>query len=276
MDTLIIDFAIGATICAIAMFLANRFARDKNTSKAKFYIIFVGVILAMIAFKNLYVQSKYEEWRSITGIDNEIAKTEPYATLKATFPEDYSKIKDTLMHSLKAKETRQEAYLKGRSVLMGILMSKMKMASDEALTGFAQSFINTATYYYGRGQSDFAFDIIYNQKNLPRDWYKSMPKEFVEAEAANFKQILLSAAEKRIPIEDKSKTDKLIESIALELYSEHGDDVQLMQTPLSHPDKKAKIAKITIDFYSKILKLPDADRGMVLRQLLANWTILPE
>jgi len=144
------------------------------------------------------------------------------------------------------------------------------MASDEALTGFAQSFVHTASYYYGRGQPDIAFDIIYNQKNLPRDWYKSLPKEFAVAEAANYRQILLSAAENRIPIADKGKTDKLIEGIALELYSEHGDDVQLMQTPLSHPDKKAKIAKIAIDFYGKILKLPDADRGMVLRQLFGN------
>ncbi len=73
-----------------------------------------------------------------------------------------------------------------------------------------------------------------------------------------------------MPVTDKSKTDKLIESIASELYSEHGDDVQLIQDPLSHPDKKAKISKITIDFYGKILNLPDADRGMVLRQPLAN------
>jgi hypothetical protein len=270
MDTLITDFAVGATICAIAMFVANRFAIDKSKGKAKFYAIFVGVILALIAFKNVYVQPKYEEWRATTSIDSEIAKTEPYATLKAAFPEDYKKIKETLINSSKANETRQEAYLKGRSVLMGILMSKMKMASDEALTGFAQSFVNTASYYCERNQPDFAFDIIYNQKNLPRDWYKSLPKEFAEAEAANYRQILLSAAQNRIPTVDKGKTDKLIEGIALELYSAYGDDVQLMQKPLAHPEKKAKIAKITIDFYGKILKLPDADRGMVLHQLFAN------
>jgi hypothetical protein len=270
MNTLIIDFVVGATICVIAMFVANRFAKDKNKGKAKFYTIFVGVILALIAFKNAYVQPKYEEWRAVTGIDSEIAKTEPYATLKAAFPEDYKRIKETLIKSSKAKETRQEAYLKGRSVLMSILMSKIKMASDEALTGFAQSFVDTASYYYGKGQSDFAFDIIYNQKNLPRDWYKSLPREFAEAEAANYRQVLLSAAENKMAVADKTKTDKLIESIATELYSEHGDDVQLMQTPLAHPEKKAKIVKITIDFYGKILKLPDADRGMVLRQLFAN------
>jgi hypothetical protein len=270
MDTLLIDIAVGGTICAIAMFFANRFAQGKKTSKAKFYIIFIGVILALIAFKNAYVQPKYEEWRSITSIDNELAKTEPYATLKTTFPEEYNKIRDVLTNSIRAKETRQEAYLKGRPVLMGIIMSKMKMASNAALTGFATSFVKTATYYYGKGQPDFAFDIIYNQKNLHRDWYKALPREFAEAEAANYRQVLLSAAENKIPITDKSKTDKLIESIALELYSKHGDDIQLIQTPLAHPDKKAKIVKITIDFYSKILKLPDADRGMVLRQLFAN------
>jgi hypothetical protein len=270
MNTLIIDFAVGATVCAIAMLVASRFTKGKNKSKAKFYTIFIVVVLALIAFKNAYVQPKYEEWRAVTGIDSEIVKTEPYATLKATFPEDYNKIKETLINSSKANETRQEAYLKGRSVLMGILTSKMKMASDEALTGLAQSFIKTASYFYERSQPDFAFDIIYNQKNLPRDWYKFLPKEFAEGEATNYRQILLSAAENKIPIADKDKTDKLIEGIALELYSEHGDDVQLMQTPLSHLDKKAKIAKITIDFYGKILRLPDADRGMVLRQLFAN------
>lgn len=270
MNTLIIDFVVGATICAIAMFAANRFAKDKNKSKARFYTIFVGVILALIAFKNAYVQPKYEEWRAISAIDSEIAKTEPYATLKAVFPDDYKKIKETLIKSSEAKESRQEAYLKGRSVLMGIIMSKMKMASDEALTGFAQNFVNTASYYYAKGQPEFAFDIIYNQKNLPRDWYKSLPREFAEAETANYKKVLLSAAENKMPVGDKSKTDKLIESIATELYSEHGDDVRLMQTPLAHPEKKVKIVKITIDFYDKILRLPDADRGLVLHQLFAN------
>lgn len=270
MDTLITDFAVGATICAIAIFVANRFVKDKNKYKAKFYTIFVGVILAIITFKNAYVQPKYEEWRTISGIDSEIAKTEPYATLKAAFPEDYRRIKETLIKSAKAKETRQEAYMKGRAVLMIILMSKMKMASDEALTGFAQSFVNTASYYYGKSQSDFAFDIIYNQKNLPRDWYKSLPKEFAEAEVENYRQVLLSAAENKADVLDKSKTDKVIESIATELYSDYGGDVQLLETPLAHPEKKAKIVKITIDFYGKILKLPEAERGMVLRQLFAN------
>ena len=270
MSTLLIDFAVGGTICVIAMFFANRFAKDKETNKAKYYTIFIAVIGALIAFKNIYVEPKYEEWRNITSIDNELEKIEPYATLKTTFPEDYNKIKEVLMNSLKAKETRQEAYLKGRPVLMAIIMSKMKMASGEALTGFAQSLVNTATYYYGKGQPDFAFDIIYNQKNLHRDWHKSLPKEFAEAEAANYRQLLMSAAENKIRNTDKIKAEKLIEGIAVELYSEHGDDVQLIQTPLDHPDKKAKIAKITIDFYSKILELPDADRGIVLRQLLAD------
>ncbi len=270
METLFIDIAVGGTIYVIAMFFANRFAKGKRTSRAKFYIVFIGVIFALIAFKNAYVQPKFKEWRSIKIIDNELTRIEPYATLKITFPEDYNKIRDVLMNSLRAKETNQEAYLKGRPVLMSIIMSKMKIASDIALTGFATLFIKVATYYYDKGQPDFAFDIIYNQKNLPRDWYRALPTEFIEAEAANNRQVLLSAAENKIPIMDKRKIDKLIENIALELYAEHGDDVKLIQAPLVHPDKKAKIAKITIDFYNEILKLSDADRGMVLRQLLAN------
>lgn len=270
MSTLLIDFAVGGTICVIAMLFAKRFAKDKETSKAKFYTIFIAVIGALIAFKNIYGEPKYEEWRNITSIDNEMAKTEPYATLKTTFPEDYNKIKEVMINSLKAKETRQQAYLKGRPVLMGIIKSKMKIASDEALTGVAQSFVNCANYYYSKGQPDFAFDIIYNQNNLPRDWHKSLPKELADAEAADYKQILMSAAENKIRNTDKIKAENLIEGIAVELYSEHGNDVQLIQTPLDHPDKKAKIAKITIDFFNKILKLPETDKGIVLRQLFAN------
>ena len=83
---------------------------------------------------------------------------------------------------------------------------------------------------------------------------------------------MISAAGNKTPNTDKIKTEKLIESIALELYSEHGDDVQLIQTPLAHPDKKAKIAKITIDFCSKILKLPDADRRYALEATICQLT----
>ena len=85
---------------------------------------FPGATRPIIAFKNAYVQPKYEEWRTITGIDSEIAKTEPYATLKAAFPVDYKRIKETLIKSAKAKETRQEAYMKGRAVLMIILLTR--------------------------------------------------------------------------------------------------------------------------------------------------------
>ena len=123
---------------------------------------------------------------------------------------------------------------------------------------------------YSKGEPEFAFDMIYNQKNLPRDWHESLPQEFADAEAEDDKQILMSAAENKIRNTDEAIAEKLIESIAVDLYSEHGDDVQLMQTPLDHPDKKAKIVEITIDFYNKILKLSETDRGVVLRQLFAN------
>ena len=99
MSTLLIDFAVGGTIYLIAMLFANRFAKNKRTSKAKYYTILIVVIGALIAFKNIYVEPKYETWRNTTTFDNEIAKTEPYATLKTTFPEDYNKIKEVLINS---------------------------------------------------------------------------------------------------------------------------------------------------------------------------------
>jgi hypothetical protein len=69
---------------------------------------------------------------------------------------------------------------------------------------------------------------------------------------------------------DEIRAKKFIEAVVLELYSEDGDDAQLLQTPMAHPDKKTEIAKITIDFYRKIMKLPETDRGMVLRYTFAQ------
>lgn len=274
MSELLIDFAIGVTMWGIAMFLANRFTKDKEINKAKYYTILVIVITALITFNNTYVQPKFNEWRNTNNIDSEFEKTvaimEPYATLRTTFPEDYNKIKDVIINSLKAKDTREQAYQKGRPILMNIMMNKIKISSDEALTSLAKVCVDTANYFYSKGQADFAFDFIYNQKNMPRNWYDSLPKEFIDAEAACDKQILISAAQNKVYNIDTDKANKIFERIASELDAEHGDKVALIQTPLAHPDKKQEIAKITIDFYNKILKLPETDRGIVLRQLFAN------
>ena len=56
MSELLIDFAIGVTIWGIAMFLANRFTKDKEINKAKYYTILAIVITALITFNNTYVQ----------------------------------------------------------------------------------------------------------------------------------------------------------------------------------------------------------------------------
>lgn len=270
MSELLMDFAVGGTIWVIAMFLANRSTKYKGISKAKYYTILAIIIIALITFKNTYVQPKFNEWRNTNNIDSELAKMEPYATLRTTFPEDYNKIKEVIINSLKVKDTREQAYQKGRPILMNILTSKIKIASDEALTSFAKGFVNTANYFYSKGQADFAFDIIYNQKNMPRNWHDSLPKELIDAEVASNKLILISAAQNKVHNIDIDKANKIIERIASELYAEHGDKVALIQTPLAHPDKKQEIVKITIDFYNKILKLPEIDRGIVLRHLFAN------
>ena len=270
MSTLLTDIAVGGIMAAIAVFVANRFAGDRKRNKAKYYTIFCVVILLLIGLKDAYVQPKYEEWSTKASFDNEVGNREPYATLKRTFPKDYERIREVIVNSIKAKETRQESFVKGRAVLMSILTDKLKIASDEALTGFMGLSVNTATYYYNIGRPDLAFDIVYDQKSLPRDWRTSLPKEFVEAENDNYKEILTSAAENRPRQMDEVKAKKLIEAVGLELYSEDGDDVQLIPAPLAHPDKKREIAKITVDFYGKIMKLPETDRGMVLRYFVAQ------
>ncbi len=151
---------------------------------------------------------------------------------------------------------------------MHIIRSKMKMASDEALVGIAQITLGTATYCYKNGQADLAFDMMYAQKDLPRNWRKLLPKELKEAEAKSLREVLISASENRSYTVDETKAEKLLENIVSELNAEHGEhNVQLIQSPLAHLDKKMKIVEIAIAFYSKILSLPLTDGGMLLRHL---------
>lgn len=236
----------------------------------KTVVVIVIAFVVMILAANIIVMPMYETRRNANGICDEIAKAEPYLTLKNLYPDDYDVARKAIYLALVEKKTRQEAYLRGRAELMSIVKNKMVYASDESLVDFVKAFVDIADYYCLNNKCLFAFGVLFDQKSLPLNWYSDLPSELTESEIKSYRNILISSVEKKEHIVDTKKTEKFIGYMASKMYSKYGEDFKQMLNPMAYPDNKEEIAKITLNFYGMISELPVNDRCMIIRQLFGK------
>ena len=270
MSNILTDLAVGGTLWVIASFIANKFTKDKAVSKAKYYTIIAVVIMALIGIKDSFVVPKYNEWKATSSVDDMLKNTEPYITLKTTFPSEYDRIRESLLSSIKANISEQEAKDRLKGVFLGFIMGKLKVSSDEAVVSFVSASMKVSNYFYDKGDTDTVYNYLYNQKDLPMRWWVVLPQEVADAQSNSYKLILLSASQNKTYTVSEAEVNRIMQIVSTDMYTKYGEKFAMLGDAAKHPDKKAEIAEMSIAMYKRILSLPDAERGMVLRYLLTS------
>lgn len=264
MESILIDLAVGGTLFVIANFVATKFSKGREINKAKYYAILIISIGILITLNDNFIMPKFREWKTNTAIEGSIATLEPYMTLKTTYPADYEKLKSAVTAMAKGKETTASA----RALLQKIIMEKLPNSSNECIEAFFKQTMDVVDYLNKNGNSEMAFNLLFNTKELPVGWAKILPAEFATAETNSYKLVLLSASQNKSYPVDKAKVDKIMEKVSEELYKKFGDDVALLQNPLAQTGKRDKILTMSIDMYQRIFNLPESERYMVLRSFI--------
>jgi hypothetical protein len=267
---LLIDLLIIGFASTLAIVVANAVMKYKNVRKAEYRAILIITMLGVVFVLGKYLKPAIDKWRLVYTLQNEVVKYEPFATLSTTFPEEYEQLKGTLSKSIGDGEDRSQVYRKMIPMFMGIVKSKFAMASDGALVNFSTAFLATVKYLYTNGKPEVAFEVMYNQVDMPHDWHDAIPQELKNAEFAAYKEIFNSAVRKQIPPINDKKASDLLKVILADLYKDYGDDVVLLQRPLEQREKKTVIVKLMITLYERILALPQSDQATVIRYLFTK------
>lgn len=265
MSELLIDMLVGAASFAIAAIIATLFTRSDPSNKAKYYTVFAIALILVFGIKNSFLEPQIKSWRAISSAEDSLLAIEPYPIIRERFPEDFNKLKFALIASLKNNDTKEQAIAKLRPIFMATLMSKLPMSSNSALTSFNRHALAVLGYFHSIGKDDDAFNYMFDQKRMPKDWYTSLPKEIRDGEMSLYREIFSSADPRNNANIDKARADMLIGEIASELVSKYGNKAGLLQKPQAPQNNRADVVEIIIAYYSSIMKLPESDRGLVLR-----------
>lgn len=264
------DIAVGGTIWVIAVFVAQRFTKGKEINKAKYYIILIAVIFGLIGVKNAYVMPLYYEWSKSSEIETMLSTTEPYLTMKTTFPDDYYKLKASLIAAVKSNSKNDDLGGIFKSALNDVVLKKIQFASDEAILAMVTSSIDVSEYFISKGQPENVYNYMFSPRDLPVNWWKALPQNLIDGQNNAYKLILLSAAQNKSHKVDQEKANKVLERVATQMYSEFGESVVLLGNAAAHPDKKKEIGIIAVSMYKQILRLTEPEKTLVLRLMLTS------
>lgn len=270
MSELLIDILIGATTFAVAAIIATLFTRSDPSNKAKYYTVFAIALIMAFGIKSTFIEPQIKSWRAITSAEDSLLAIEPYPIIRERFPEDFNKLKNALIASLQNNDTKEQAIAKLRPIFMATLMSKLPISSNSALTSFNQYALAVLGYFHSLGRDEDAFNYIFDQSRLAKEWYKSLPKELRDGEMSLCREIFSSADPRNNANLDKVKAEMLIGTIASELVNKYGSKAGLLQNPQAPQNNRSDVVEIIIAYYSGIMKLPESDRGLVLRYSLSS------
>lgn len=270
LPSIVTDFALGGTIWVVAAFVAERFAGDKEMNKPKYYAVLVASILVIVFIKNAYVVPTYNERYKAREAEQILIDDEPYSTLKTTFPDEHNKMREAVIEAVKNNASKEQISNIFKDTINTAVFKKLKYASDEALIAMVRSSTSISEHFINIGQPENVYNYMFNTKELPLNWWKSLPKNIADGQTNAYKLVLLSAAQGKEYKIDEQRANKVLEGVAATMYAKYGEQFTLLENGATHPDKKREIGEMTVDMYKYVFKLNERDQALVLRLMLAG------
>ena len=203
-------------------------------------------------------------------VEAELSKNVLFAALKEHEPRIYLRVVTELENGVKAGRSQAELRETLLPVAQSVYREKLPHASNTALFGFTDLFIEQTQALYDTDPA-LCYQYVYEANHGAGAGINgSFSKELKEKEMTVMAQVIRSAARHREPAPAKQQVQEQLKAVFATLTEHHGKDVALLANPARGKFDPAKMCVLTRELYQSIRKLPEEQSAMVLRFMFAN------
>jgi GYF domain 2 len=203
-------------------------------------------------------------------LEAELRKHVLFAALKKHEPGVYRRVVAELGNGLKGGRSETELRETLSPLAQSVYRKKLPYASNIALLGFADLFIEQTQALYDSDPA-LCYQYVYGAGQGGAEINESFSQELKEKEMFVLVEVIRSAVAQMPPAPAQEQVQQQLKAVFVTLTERHGKkDVALLTNPARGKSDPAKMCVLTRELYQNIRELPEEQSAMVLRFMFAN------
>lgn len=273
-----ISIGLAALSGALAAALASVLVRNPKEKRVYYAIVFIVCFAAFQALSRELISPHINAWNGARKAEAALLEIPAFQAIKQYDPSTYESLVADLREFIKKEAQSQVLGVRNdESRIVGavkrriaeIVQKRLPSASDEAVVSYMSVMVAEMGELHRHG-GDLCYRFLFPQHSTPIDGRKYFSKQTQEADLAALAQVIRTSAEKPQAIPREADVMPSLEPIIVELVKEFGNDMDMLRNPAAPTTDKAKVCSITIDLYSRVLRLPQNESSRVLRFMLSQ------
>lgn len=272
-----LNIGLAAVSGALAALLASLIVRNPKEKRTSYLVVFVMCFAGLQALSQGLISPHLVRNRD-RGLETALLESPLFKAIRQYEPNAYENlVRDLQEFTRRETQSRvagsriDDAEITGavRGRIADIAQKRLPTASDRAVVSYMGVMVAEIRELRRHG-GELCFRFLFPQQSTPFDGRKYFSKEMQEADIAALVQVISSSAENPQLLPSRSDVEASLEPIIAELVREHGNDLSMLQNPSASSVDKGKVCSMTIDLYSRVLRLPMQESSRVLRFMLAK------
>jgi hypothetical protein len=202
-------------------------------------------------------------------VEAELRKNALFVALKEHEPGIYRRFVAELENGRKAGRSQAELRDRLFPLAQSVYREKLPHASDSALFGFTDLFIEQTRALYAIDPV-LCYQYVYEANHAGAAINRYFSNELKQKEMAVMTEVIRSAATRHGTAPAKEQVQQHLKTVFAVLTERHGTDAGLLAKPSQGKSDPAKMCVLTRDLYQNIRNLPEEQSSMVLRFMFAN------
>lgn len=264
-----INVAVGVTCGVLAAVVATTIVRDRKENKRRYSIVFVVTMVVLLAIAREFVTPQLQASYAASTLDNSLAGNPAFAAIKQYDAPTYSRILTEIKAAISRGQSEAEATIAVRNNITTLVQQRLPRASDEAAAAYMRVMVQEMTELNKHG-ADTCYRFLFPQAGQPIDMNRFVPESIKQADLAALGEIIRSSATAPQAVPTEADVSPFLEPIVEDLARRYGQDMVVLQAPAAPGVDKAKVCLMTIAMYDRILQLPPAQGGKLVRFMLGQ------
>lgn len=264
-----ISVGLAASSGALAVGIASLIVRNPKEKRGAYAIVFVVCFASLQGLSREFVFPDLNAWNQARKVEAALLEVPVFQAIKQYDPKTY----ESLVSDLKGSFTKgiDDSQVIGvvRGHIAGLVQKRLPSASDDAVVSYMSVMVTEIGELSSRG-GDLCYRFLFPQPSGPIDARKYFSKQTQDADLAALAQVVRTSAEHPQTIPKEGDVMPALEPIVVELAKEYGNDIEMLQNPTAPTVNKTKVCSMTVDLYSRVLKLPKNESSRVLRFMLSQ------
>lgn len=252
----------------LAALIANLvFGKDPERKMARgtlLVVMFVGLMtlshMLILPRINAHV-AKLEATNALTSIP-------AFVSLSKHAPDTYRQLSKSMMDAIDSGGSPQQATARFKAQLQEFLSTRLAHASDEALVRYTDVMITEMGEFQAQGKG-LCYRFLFPQAGGGIDPAKYISKETQAQDLAALDEVIKTSNTKR-PIPSQSEVLPLLQPVAMDMRSKHGESVSVLENPTAPGVDKEKVCAMSRELYTRILALPVDKASLTLRWMFGQ------